>query len=71
MVGEKPLQLTKEPHRDLLEGEERRPPRDPKGKNKSNMKRRMARLELVKSSTEPFTIESAKVKPPITLIHSP
>ena len=30
MVGEKPLQLTKEPRQDILEGEERRPPR-PKG----------------------------------------
>ena len=27
MVGEKPLQLTEEPHRDILEGEERPPPR--------------------------------------------
>ena len=27
MVGEKPLQLTEEPHQDILEGEERPPPR--------------------------------------------
>ena len=27
MVGEKPLQLTEKPHRDILEGEERLPPR--------------------------------------------
>ena len=44
---------------------------DLKGKDKSNMKKMKVHSKSEMSFTGPYTIGSARVKPPIILIHSP